>query len=128
MTFECLKNCGLCCGPVPIKKEIYEKNKGKARPHAMTDLGSHILALQGSTAKCAFLTEENRCSIYDERPDVCRLFGCSEEAKVNCSLACPFLRPDGTIRKRQERRKVVQINNKKAKYMMKQMKKEAESD
>ena len=60
--FECKKNCGLCCGPVPIKKETYEKNIAKAQPHILTDLGTHVLALQGVTAKCAFLTDEVKVS------------------------------------------------------------------
>ena len=113
--FECKKNCGLCCGPVPIKKETYEKNIAKAQTHVLTDLGTHVLALQGVTAKCAFLTDEMKCAIYEERPAVCRIFGQTD------ALPCPFLTKEGCLRNRKSRRKVEKLEDKRLKQFKKKM-------
>jgi Fe-S-cluster containining protein len=38
---------------------------------------------------CPYLTEENRCEIYENRPAICRLYGAVED------LRCPYgCRPD----------------------------------
>ena len=119
MPFECKKNCGMCCGPVPIKKETYEKNKGRAKPHYSVDLGTHVLALQGTdekpSAKCAFLQDDMKCAIYEERPPICRVFGQTD------ALPCPFLTKDGCPRNRKSRREVERLEDKRLKSLKKKM-------
>lgn len=95
MTFKCLKGCGKCCGPVPIPKDVYERNRHKVR--ALTD---DILETNGEVfvtqedGFCIFLSEEKECLIYDERPEVCRLYGISNDPR----LMCMFLKPNGKPR------------------------------
>lgn len=50
--FYCTK-CGLCCRNVDLISELKEYDSGNG--------------------VCKFLTEENLCSIYDSRPDVCNV-------------------------------------------------------
>ncbi len=104
--FKCLSNCGDCCCPVPIKKEIYERNKAKCQPHEMHDCDDEVIVTNTKTGRCAFLDENALCGIYEERPEVCRLFGDSEKSKTDYVLMCPYLRQDGTHRPRHERRAI----------------------
>jgi len=70
--------------------------------------------VEGKHGDCVFL-KNHRCVIYDNRPDVCRKFG------VISQLKCPYLRPDGTKRCRQEtrriQREITKSNEKKIKFI-----------
>ncbi len=107
MTFKCLTNCGHCCGPVPIKKDIYESNKQKCKNHKTIVENDVIFAFNENTMRCAFLSEDASCMIYEERPEVCRRYGNSEEAKMIVGLMCPYLRTDGSNRNRSEKRELM---------------------
>ena len=102
--FCCLKNCGICCCPVPIKREIYEANKDRLAKDSKVFEFDSMVIVQAPTGECGFLNGEKRCSIYEDRPEVCRLFGDSQKAKFVTSLMCPFLRVNGEPRPRKERR------------------------
>ena len=39
---------------------------------------------QATTQKCPYMTENNRCSIYQVRPFVCRLFGTADIERLRC--------------------------------------------
>jgi len=60
---ECRVGCGACC-VVPAINEPYEGHPGGK--------------LAGQ--RCNNLTDDNRCGIYDRRPDVCRAFEARVEA------------------------------------------------
>jgi hypothetical protein len=76
---KCQGLCQECCGLVPAtagEVRIMERVSGK--PHA----------LDIDTFSCAYL-HEGRCTIYSDRPLVCRLWGAAE------NLICPFgCKPD----------------------------------
>jgi hypothetical protein len=65
--FDCLKGCTACCGIVPFSKSewtrVAEPKKGKG-------------------IDCPYV-QDGRCSIYEDRPFMCRIFGTVE------SLLCP---------------------------------------
>ena len=46
---------------------------------------------QATTQKCPYVTQENRCSIYQVRPFVCRLFGTADHERLRCPKG---LRPE----------------------------------
>jgi Fe-S-cluster containining protein len=46
---------------------------------------------QATTQKCPYVTEGNRCGIYQVRPFVCRLFGTTEIERLQCPKG---IRPD----------------------------------
>jgi len=94
MAFECLKNCGKCCGVVPLRTEVWEKNKGKAvKPFDVTFLPVSGEAYPATgDGYCVFLDPEGGCVIYDDRPDICRVFGLTDK------LPCPFIKVNGNRR------------------------------
>jgi Fe-S-cluster containining protein len=106
MTFKCRENCGLCCGPVLIPKTVYEKYKDTLPLHKSVEAFEDDVIIVTENASCVFLSEDKKCKIYDERPEVCKIYGNSETAWKIPSLMCPFFRPDGSPRNRAERRQV----------------------
>jgi uncharacterized protein len=64
-TFECVKGCHDCCGPVTTSSEEMSRLPVK------TD-AEHDAAL--SELNCVHLGPEG-CTVYGERPLICRLFG-----------------------------------------------------
>jgi Fe-S-cluster containining protein len=67
--FNC-KNCGECCGIVPISIKEYETIKNYC-------IGNNIKPLQKQTFfDCMFRdNKKGLCLIYDVRPTICKLFG-----------------------------------------------------
>lgn len=114
MSFNCLPNCGKCCGIVPIPKSTYEKHKDKLpidhvlmlAPKDRRSSEEAVFVVAKGTVQCAFLDPMKRCSIYEDRPWVCREFGVGAFAWTDPRMACPFLRPDGEKRTRQEMRRL----------------------
>ncbi|MGO4306521.1 YkgJ family cysteine cluster protein [Cupriavidus sp. RAF12] len=81
-TFECTPGCHDCCGPVTTSTE--EMSRLPAKSDA-----EHEIAL--ANLSCPHLDTKG-CSVYAERPLICRLFGTTPR------LACPNgNRPDKMI-------------------------------
>ena len=62
------KNCGQCCGPIPINEIEYKEIKSfvhKNRPKYNK---------KASFINCKFRVD-NKCSIYPVRPTLCKLMG-----------------------------------------------------
>ena len=78
-SFECVPGCHDCCGPVTTSTEEISRLPRKSaavRAAALEDLSCPHLAEKG-------------CTVYLERPLICRLFGTTP------ALACPHgKRPD----------------------------------
>ena len=67
-SFECVPGCHDCCGPVTTSPEEMSRLPRKTRVEqdaAMDELN------------CVHLGP-NGCTVYDERPLICRLFGTTE--------------------------------------------------
>lgn len=83
-SFKCKPGCADCCGPVYLSRlEFYRcvKASGRSvenvRQHMEKNAKQKILA-------CPLLDKKtNRCSVYEVRPAICRIFGTSKE------LLCP---------------------------------------
>ena len=87
------------------KEKQFEKHKTVKEVKNFIDFGEYVIA-ETENNQCPFL-DNCVCSIYDERPEVCRKFG--DETHPN--LICPFQDKDGRIRSRQERRKIERQNS-----------------
>ena len=93
--FKCKENCGDCCGVVPIKKEVWEKNLAKAQRNI-----KEVVEIEGEVyiitddLKCIFLSKRKKCVIYEDRPQICRNYGIG----FNDALSCPFIKPNGSPR------------------------------
>lgn len=75
---RCCDCGGVCCrsfAAVEISWDEYERLKRLGATRLQLSLyGPHRLEID---CGCEFL-EDGRCSIYEERPDICRRFYCSE--------------------------------------------------
>lgn len=104
MSFVCLPKCGHCCGPVGIAKEILEKHKDKMEGNAIktfeTERGNILIT---DDMRCVFLNRETaQCKTYEDRPQVCRDYGITN----NPDLQCPYLKPNGNPRSEASRKQV----------------------
>ncbi|OCH18921.1 MULTISPECIES: YkgJ family cysteine cluster protein [unclassified Aliivibrio] len=87
-SFECTKGCHDCCGPVTTSSEEMSRLPVK------TD-AEHEAALD--EYNCVHLGP-NGCTVYEERPLICRLFGTTPR------MACPNgCRPEEMIDVKTER-------------------------
>ncbi len=78
-TFECKPGCSDCCGPVPFAKAEWEPVKLVTR-------------IAGSCLDCSY-SVGGKCSIYEHRPFMCRLFGATTEPKLQCPHGCAPAKP-----------------------------------
>ena len=80
--FDCT-NCGLCCGPVPITQYEFKKIKREVKkmPFFLID---KLMNQERGPLECMFRDiEEDKCTIYKARPDICKMFGFYED------MVCP---------------------------------------
>jgi len=110
MSFNCLPNCGKCCGIVPLQRHVYEHVMDRAMvpytevPDLNIDTGEKIVWAIGRDGRCAFLNRETMaCNIYEYRPPVCVEFGTGDAIRI----ACPYVTPDGRMRKRANTRHIL---------------------
>jgi len=91
---KCLDGCGKCCWAVPIPRETWDRHREDLlRPVAETweVIPDQILPIT-KDLRCPFLSDEDRrCTIYEDRPPVCRNYG-------KRGHTCPYVKPDGTPR------------------------------
>lgn len=73
---ECKGLCHHSCGPVPMSNAEFQLLKdAKKLP-------------QEGALDCPFLTSEKKCSIYEDRPMLCRLFGVVNHHMMRCPHGC----------------------------------------
>ena len=80
-TVECQGKCQEACGPIyflPAEVDLL-KEAGQAFPHCRDNA-------QTGRLSCSSLDSEGKCSIYANRPLICRLFGVSK--KLRCPFGC----------------------------------------
>ncbi len=80
-SFECIPGCHDCCGPVTTSS-----HEASALP--VKEDAEHDEAL--SKWSCTYLGSKG-CSVYDDRPLICRLFG------TTATLRCPHGRRPETM-------------------------------
>lgn len=104
MIWPCQK-CGYCCTVIPIDRHLIEKNRDKfqriVKEEIITKMNPNMILICTIDSKCVFLTEDNLCSIYDERPQICRDYGLS-----GGPMECPKVAPSGRIRGTDEIKRV----------------------
>ena len=102
---KCPEGAG-CCGCIPIKKELFIKHIDKVQREIveMIPIGRDEVFPRTEDFKCVFLTNENKCAIYEDRPNVCRDFGTNPGN--NPALMCPYFKPTGGKRRPAETKKL----------------------
>ena len=75
----CEKGCSACCGPVPFSRSEWARTGLPESVAKQTPaLPGALLAGKGDSVEtlvCLF-REDGGCSIYADRPFICRLYGC----------------------------------------------------
>ena len=95
---DCSKcpNPGSCCGIFRMNKEWAKKHEKdfQIKPSKIVDQKDFVAFLTDDMF-CIFLNRETKlCSIYEDRPDVCRLSGSSRHP----DLQCPYFKRSGNPR------------------------------
>lgn len=100
-SFQCQGKCFSTCGKVAFNKTEYEKITEKK--HELIDYFEHKQDLERSDfyhnlkpgnelpkhLRCWYLDEDGRnCTIYNERPFVCRVFGAVDTPRLRCQFGC----------------------------------------
>ena len=90
--WKCKEGCSDCCGPVMFPKELFEKHKHKIRVIYELYEDTHEVMPTTEDSKCVFLDVNYKCTIYDERPPVCQMYGRIPD------LQCPHIKMNGNPR------------------------------
>jgi Fe-S-cluster containining protein len=97
----CPARCRECCGPIPMTKTEWARIE-RAHPHAIAPRiiadGMHIAVREVRVdgvvrQRCPFVRESGKrrgCTIYDQRPLMCRMFAAS------LAMTCPLGRAAST--------------------------------
>lgn len=72
--FDCKPGCSDCCGVVPMAMSEWQSIKMVER-------------VESGCLNCGYLVDD-KCSVYADRPFLCRLFGATTEAKMACPHGC----------------------------------------
>lgn len=92
MMWSCDPKCKAdCCGPVMFPIALFEKHKPNIKVQYKAYEDSEIVFPVTEDLKCVFL-ENNKCIIYEDRPDVCKDYGTVEH------LQCPHIKMNGNRR------------------------------
>jgi Fe-S-cluster containining protein len=82
-----------CCGVMIFKNDFLEKYKDKIQgiPKEIISQGDDVYYMY-EDFKCPFLDREKLiCVIYDDRPEVCKKYGVTDDIR----LMCPYFKPNG---------------------------------
>lgn len=109
----CRSDC--CHGPVPMRRDFWERQVPVRPAMYVVPMAGGMVAPVASYERdgktwgvCPLLGLDGRCSVYEQRPPVCRKFG----DETSDHMTCSFQAADGRIRSRQERRRVEQRHRK----------------
>lgn len=97
---KCHAQCrASCCSEVPMPPSFLKRHRPVREITEIVEYGGAVIAKTAS-GRCPFLGEDYRCSVYDDRPAICRVFG---DGKTSFST-CHWQDADGRLLSRQERR------------------------
>jgi Fe-S-cluster containining protein len=90
-----------CCGIFPINDAIIRKFPPDQKHIKNLFTSNGVTVIKTIDDLCVYLDRNNGlCSIYEHRPNICRAYGMIE------GLLCHYIRPNGTLRNRAERREI----------------------
>jgi Fe-S-cluster containining protein len=87
-TFTCKAGCGVCCGVVPWSAEEYAAVASRLPAGATTEeIEGKIYPIRADgSLTCPFF--DGGCTVYEDRPFMCRLFGTSRDPLLRCPVGC----------------------------------------
>lgn len=86
-SFTCKTGCGECCGIVPWSPEEWSKVEDRLPSDATANLiAGVVIPMRAGSATCPFF--DGGCTVYADRPFMCRIFGTSRDARLTCPKGC----------------------------------------
>jgi Fe-S-cluster containining protein len=94
--FGCRPGCGDCCGLVPWSREEWARVADRAPAGVTLEAydADTVIPMRGASTTCPFFS--GGCTVYEDRPFMCRLFGTVRDARLTCPHGC---RPDPLLSK-----------------------------
>lgn len=81
---ECIPGCSDCCGPVYGSREERKRAPLLATyEHKVEFMAEHHFHGADGCLTCPYVTPSG-CGIYDDRPLICRVYGATEDPKLQC--------------------------------------------
>lgn len=79
------KNCGTCCGPVPISRKEVHAIRTFLRAHP--NVAQYARNQSFDPMKCVFRNDEEcKCMIYQCRPKICQIYTCTSDSWTKTSM------------------------------------------
>ena len=72
-SFKCKEGCADCCGLIPWARSEWDSLPVKKETIPI---------------ECPYISEDDNCSIYEQRPYMCRLFGNGKDPLLKCPRGC----------------------------------------
>ncbi len=86
-SFTCKAGCGDCCGIVPWSPAEWARVADRLPADATaTLLDGVVIPTRASSTRCPFFS--GGCTVYEDRPFMCRLFGTARDARLTCPKGC----------------------------------------
>ena len=80
---RCVAGCGDCCGIVPWSAEEWARVADRAPDGVeLQDFAGCVIPTLPGSSVCPFF--KGGCTVYDDRPFMCRLFGTAPDARLTC--------------------------------------------
>jgi len=89
----------MCCGIVPLPRSLFNYSPHQKKVREVLEFDEDTVIPITEDGLCVFL-KDSKCTVYDDRPEVCRKFGDESHSLMTCA----FQSKDGVLRSRQERR------------------------
>lgn len=72
-SFKCKPGCADCCGIIPWARSEWDSLPEKK---------------EAISTDCPYIGKDDNCSIYEQRPYMCRLFGNCKDPMLRCPHGC----------------------------------------
>jgi Fe-S-cluster containining protein len=106
---------GSCCGVTPMDLSLVEKNKDKFQINGKIEIAGDKCVVLTEDMACIFLNRETKeCSIYENRPNLCKIFGFDEK------LLCPYFKSNGSPRSEAKTKQIDRIYKKRISKLFKE--------
>lgn len=83
---ECKGLCQSACGPIGMTRKEFETIKEKVGDRVEGIPSGRQMFIVGKDLTCPLLNPDGKCSVYAQRPAICRLYGAIE--LMRCPHGC----------------------------------------
>lgn len=103
---KCIANCkAKCCGAAPLPTKTIQKHGFARTPKICEKITDDTIIAVDADGYCCYLDHDLKCSIYNDRPGICKQYG--DESHI--ALTCMYQSKGGMLRSRQGRRRLMSL-------------------